>query len=76
MIRNFESAKILHAALLKAGADLDYALGMIWGDLAHDEKKRCRSALGMIMGEIFIEGLDPIERKHPSLKPPERQTTD
>lgn len=69
MIEELAIAEKLNRALLKASSDLDKALAEIWPDLSGDERIACQRAIGRMVGEILLEGLNPLHDRHPSLIP-------
>jgi len=73
MIKRFAQAQMLHGAFTRAQADINDSLARIWGDLSEDEKTEVRSKVGLILGELFLEGMRPLERIHPALVPDDRK---
>lgn len=74
MIKRYAEAKILHDAFMRATADINDSMARIWNDLSDSERCAVRSAAGLILGEMYVEGIRPLEHKHPLLIPEERRT--
>lgn len=73
MIKRFAQAQMLHGAFMRAQADINDALARIWDSLSDEEKSENRSKVGLILGEMYLEGIRPLERKHPTLTPDDRK---
>lgn len=73
MIKRFAPAQTLHGAFMRAQADINDSLARIWDDLSDAEKSEVRSKVGLILGELYLEGIRPLERNHPALVPDERR---
>ncbi|WP_027211099.1 hypothetical protein [Burkholderia sp. WSM2232] len=69
MIADHEAAAKMNAALLKAGGELNDVLAEIWSQLTDEEQQACQLMVGKILGEILLEGLNPLHAMHPDLKP-------
>lgn len=72
MIKRHAEARILHDAFMRATADIDSTMRRIWDDLSCSERDRVRTACSRILGELYVEGVRPLEHKHPTLIPPDR----
>lgn len=72
MIKRHAEARILHDAFMRTSADINDAMLRIWDELSGSERERVRTACGRILGELYVEGLRPLEHKHPALIPPDR----
>lgn len=73
MIKRFAQAQILHGAFTRAQGDINDALARIWDSLSDEEKNEVRSKVGLILGELYLEGMRPLERKHPTLTPDDQK---
>lgn len=71
MIKDYETAKEFHQALLDVSKDINVALYRIWPKLSKAEQEQCQLAVGHILGEVLDSALTPLYADHPSLRPPE-----
>ena len=55
--------------LLESTARLDETLGFIKANCSDEEFRKYRHAVGVAMGEIYLELLEPLFKEHPSLIP-------
>lgn len=73
MIKRYSPALVLHQSLMRASADINDAVDRIWHELEDSERRKVRSAASLILGEIYVEGLQPLEHQHPMLIPEDRR---
>lgn len=71
MIKNLETAREFHAALLSISKQLNEALTEVVPKLDVDDRHSCCMAVGRILTEVLLEGLNPLHAEHPDLKPEE-----
>lgn len=68
MVKNKKVARKLHDALIRSRADLNQVLDDILHDLSEEELFACRHAIGTMIAEIQLEGLEPLYAVHPELR--------
>ena len=65
-----EIAQEVSTLLLDISQRLDDSLAQVHDKCSAEDFERYRKAVGKIMGEILVEGLNPLYAEHPALKPP------
>jgi hypothetical protein len=68
MFADLDLASEVHEKLLKARGMLANSVASIKGRCSEEEYKAYRKMVGDALGAIIIDGLTPIEERHPSLK--------
>jgi hypothetical protein len=63
-------AKDICTLLLDISQKLDDSLAKVRETSSTQDFERYRRAVGKILGEILLEGLNPLFKEHPELKPP------
>lgn len=69
MIENERIAKQISDLMLEYGARLDESVLLIRNNCSEDELKAYRRAVGDIMGTMLTEVMNPLYKRHPTLKP-------
>lgn len=70
MISDIETARKINDLLLEVSGMLDESVGlMVHSDCLASEKTKYMEIVGQVMGVIGLDMLNPLYRKHPSLKP-------
>ena len=65
------AAETVEGVLREVSARLDETIGVVRANSTEDEFYRYRQLVGRLMGEIFLEILQPIYTEHPDLVPNE-----
>lgn len=68
MFSDLNLATEVHERLLAVRAMLANSVASIKGRCAEEEYKAYRKMVGDALGTLIIEGLTPIEERHPSLQ--------
>lgn len=68
MFADLDLASEVHELLLNVRGLLANSVASIKGRCSEEEYKAYRKMIGDALGTIIIEGLTPIEERHPSLK--------
>jgi hypothetical protein len=71
MIEQKEVAKEVSNLMLDFGSKLDASVALVKERCSVAELEAYRQAVGKIMGEMLLEVMNPLYRKHPDLKPKE-----
>ncbi len=66
-----EIAQQISSLMLEYGAKLDGSVALVMANGSAEEALRYGRAVGQIMGEMFVEIMNPIYAEHPDLKPPQ-----
>lgn len=66
-----ETAKSINALMLDIGSRLDESVMLVKNTCSDDEFRAYRKAIGIIMGTMLIDVMNPIYEEHKSLKPKE-----
>lgn len=69
MIENPKIAKELSDLMLNISSELNSSLVHVKSACSEDEFYHYRECVAKILGELLVEGLNPIFIKHPELKP-------
>ena len=69
MIKNKEIAKDVSDLMLEIGSKLNGSVAKVQQHCTQDETDRYRKIVGVLMGEMLLEVMNPIYRDHPDLKP-------
>lgn len=69
MITNGRTAKQVSDLMLDITAQLNQSVSLVQEQASAEEFASYRLAVARIMGEILLEVLNPLYRKHPGLKP-------
>jgi hypothetical protein len=65
------TAEKVIALLLRQSAELNELVAELQGETVGEEYRQARLVIGMIVGEICLQGLHPLFVSHPELTPPE-----
>jgi hypothetical protein len=65
-----EMAREVSDLLQDISKRLDESLAQVRDKYPAEDFEKYRRTVGKIMGEILIEGLNPLYKEHPDLKPP------
>jgi hypothetical protein len=71
MIANRDIAKQIVDLMLETGARIDESVALVQARGTVDDLENYRHAAGAVMGEILIEVLNPLFKRHPDLAPPQ-----
>ena len=71
MIESKETAEEINKLMLEYGAKLDASVERVQKTCSDAEFKSYRKAVGIIMGEMLLNVMNPLYDKHPYLKPKE-----
>ena len=55
---------------LRHGAELDALVADLQKQITGEEYKQARFLIGMVMGELYLQGMHPLFVAYPELKPP------
>ena len=69
MIDNVEVARRISDEMLDYSRRIDESVAFVRDGCSVEEFKAYRLAAGKVLGEIYLEVLIPLYRKHPELKP-------
>ncbi len=69
MIENKAIARQLSELMLECGTRLDRSIELVKEHCSEQEFKVYRRAVGMIMGDMLLQVMNPIYVRHPGLKP-------
>jgi hypothetical protein len=70
MIKDREVAKGVSELMLEIGSLLNRSVTTVQEHCSESETNQYRKIVGVIMGEMLLEVMNPIYRDHPDLKPP------
>jgi hypothetical protein len=71
MIEQKDVAAEVSKLMLEFGSRLDASVALVQVKCSATELQAYRRAIGKIMGEMLLEVMNPLYRKHPDLKPKE-----
>ncbi|HEX4267793.1 MAG TPA: hypothetical protein VHY36_07905 [Steroidobacteraceae bacterium] len=71
MIENGRIAKQISDLMLEFGARLNESVLLVKNGCSEEELDVYRSAIGEIMGNMLTEIMNPLYKRHPTLKPKE-----
>jgi len=74
LFENQETAKHILQVFLNINGQMDESIVEIEKGTTPEEMKAFKRAVGYVMYEVFDKIIEPICKRHPSLKPPEMQT--
>lgn len=70
VIEEISVAEKVSQLMINVTDDLNDSIAMVQSNCSRDEFVKYRLAVASVMGEIFMEVLQPLYLKHHSLKPP------
>ena len=73
MFENSEVAKYVLQRFLDINGQMDDSILAVEQDTPAEEYKAFKRGVGYVMYEIFEKIIEPICKRHPSLKPPEME---
>ncbi|HIF24829.1 MAG TPA: hypothetical protein EYG18_03680 [Micavibrio sp.] len=73
MIKDKEVARHVSEVLLRCGAEINNSIRHVKENCSDEELEMYKQAMGVVMGEILLKGLNPIYSQHPDIKPEELQ---
>jgi hypothetical protein len=71
MISNKDVARYLSQVMIDTGSRLNEFLYEVQEKCSQEDFKRCKRAVGSVLGTIAIEVLNPLYSEHPDIKPEE-----
>jgi hypothetical protein len=71
VFENLEVAKYVMQRFLDINGQMDDSIRSIEKDASPEEYKAFKRGVGYVMYEVFEKIIEPICKRHPSLKPPE-----
>jgi hypothetical protein len=71
MISNKEVAQYLSQVMIETGSRLNEFLYEVQEKCSEADFKRCKRAVGSVLGTIAIDVLNPLYSEHPDIKPEE-----
>ncbi len=71
MIQSKKVAAEISQLVLDYGAKLDASVALVKAQCSAEEFAAYRKAVGMVMGEVLFEIMNPLYEQHPDLKPAE-----
>lgn len=69
MITNESTAAQIRLLILDIGRRLDESVAQVQHSCPPDEFQRYRRAVGIVMGEILLQVMNPLYAQHPEIKP-------
>lgn len=69
MIKDKEVSRHVSDVLLRYSAELNGSIAYVQDHASEEESLAYRRAMAKIMGKILFEGLNPLYRDNPELKP-------
>ena len=73
MFENIDTARYVLQAFLSTNGRMNECLDSAGRGLSPEELKSFKMAVGNVMYEVFDKVIEPICKRHPSLKPPEME---
>ena len=71
MFENPETAKFILQVFLSINGQMNESIEAVQGNTSPEEYKAFKRGVGHVMYEVFDKIIEPICKRHPSLKPPE-----
>jgi hypothetical protein len=71
LIDNPETAKYVFQLFLKINNQMDESIRAIEKDVSPEEYRDYKRGVGYVMYEVFEKIIEPLCKRHPSLRPPE-----
>jgi hypothetical protein len=68
-----EAAKYVLEAFLKINDQMDESIRTVENKVSPDEYKAFKRGVGHVMFEVFQQIVEPICKRHPTLRPPEME---
>lgn len=73
MFENPETAKFVLQVFLSINGQMDDSIRAVEKGTSPEECKAFKKGVGHVMYEVFEKIIEPICKRHPSLKPPEME---
>jgi hypothetical protein len=73
LFENPDTAKFVLQAFLSINGQMDESIEAVEKQCSPEEYKAFKRGVGHVMYEIFDKIIEPICKRHPSLKPPEME---
>jgi hypothetical protein len=73
LFENAETAKYILQVFLSINGQMDDSIRAIESQTSPEEFKAFRRCVGYVMYEVFDKIVEPICKRHPSLRPPEME---
>lgn len=73
MFENPETAKFVLQVFLSLNGQMDDAIRAVEQGTSPEEYKAFKRGVGWVIYEVFDKIIEPICKRHPSLKPPEME---
>lgn len=68
---NRPTAETVSSLMLRIAAELNASVEIVQSGSSEEEFNRYRRAIGVMMGEMLLEIMNPLYAEHPDLKPNE-----
>ena len=76
MLSNKETAREIEGTMRQCSAILNESIRLVMETCTEEEFKAYRLTIGTIMGDIYLNVVQPIHRQYPDLEPPEMKRYD
>ena len=71
MISNQETARAVEQAMQQCSSILNESVRLVMETCPDEEFKAYRKTIAQVMGDIYLEVMQPIHRRYPDLEPKE-----